>query len=111
MVASTAATAITTSNERINLAFQQGVVTIQPGLYFEGFTGNASTLQLSGAAGDGSDRYGAFLGQDSATASTGGAAPAAIRTPKAQITAGLDNTTLLPFFYLTQFQCPASGCQ
>ncbi len=108
LVASTTAATYGTSQTREDAAFSQGSVTLEPGIYFIGWTGNATALQLALSGGYASDRYDAFLAFDDSTATSGGSAPSTITTPTLQLTAGVSVTTILPFFYLTQLACGPS---
>lgn len=110
LVASTAAATYNavSGGQRYSPALIQGLITIQPGVYFEGFTGNKSTAMFALSSGFGNDRYVTYLGFDATSPSSGGAAPATINTPVLQFTAGISLNTILPLAYLTQLPCGPS---
>lgn len=83
-----------TTAGRKSAAIVQGTVTLNPGLYWLGFTGNASVLVIS-AYGSGALLW-AFGGNANVAASTGGQLPSPITPP----TVTPDNNFVVPWVCL-----------
>jgi hypothetical protein len=89
LVANVGAASYTTTGIK-RLAFSQGTVRFNPGLYFIGWTGNANVLNVTGLAANQTVWH--FGASANAGASVGGAMPATITPPA---TAPVDTSTYL----------------